>query len=711
MALAKKQPASTVAASFADPNASSKSTATRTQTQAASAAFTKRKPVKPTAATVFANSDVKSSSASTTSTSDRSQYSTSSTGPSVIKVQRAPVSDASGMGQGMAKKSGKTFQESQDELFSKLEDLASTKTRVNPLDKVPPGSLTTTQQKGMKRSTGFSITTPTRTTPSNKSVTFNQGQSKQTTLGNSSTASLKPQLRRSSTGFQQQGKGFGPRRKINSAQFKTPSTVEMAELAEIVVANASPPKIQNKLRKRASTLSLTTTTFMPPSIKNPVIVAMTPNGGHEVMDFDFRQRYEVALRDAMNWEKKYSSAQHQIHYEREQWEEKYGELEKMLHNQESIKSETNVEKMNSLLDTVQQLQMANEVFRKQLKDAGIEPDPKPAVEYHSHHLLVGEDDDRTVLEENELIQEKSIITNQKIAHLSSEINNAAIAISQTINYVQLRYLTQMLDAAEHVSTQKRTRAMSNSFLSDMLSRGVKKAGPLQAKNTTSIATQTPPSILTALQLQQAESSTFRPLESKLNKSFSFTSSLLNLAGLNTQNNSTSTSELQYRLKGRALDDRSQLIHCRPGIPPVIVQDLKGSPRSPEPIDLLANSRVVPIPKFQYASPTTSQLRIFVPDGFGHMASSVSSGSQSGSMHNGSSGEDGLMRQSAPDVSLLMSSQSQGQGNGWLRAGGKYPLPLNLAPKPSSETNMTNTSLQRAMSQQFLSPEMAMHYRP
>ncbi|KAF9335432.1 hypothetical protein BG006_000070 [Podila minutissima] len=669
MALAKKQPASTVAASFADPNASSKSTVTRTQTQSASAAFTKRKPVKPTAASVFANSDVKSSSASTTSTSDRSQYSTSSTGPSVNNVQRNPVPDASGMGLGMAKKPAKTFQESQDELFSKLEELAATKTRVNPLDKVPPSSLTTAQQKGMKRSTGFSITTPTRTTPGNKSVTFNQGQSKQITLGNSSPASLKPQ-RRSSTGFQQQGKDFGPRRKINSAQFKTPSTVEMAELAEIVVANASPPKVQNKLRKR----------------------------------------YEAALRDAMTWEKKYSSAQHQIHYEREQWEEKYGELEKMLHNQESIKTETNVEKMNSLLDTVQQLQMANEVFRKQLKDAGIEPDPKPAVEYHWHHLLMGENDDRTVLEENELIQEKSIITNQKIAHLSSEINNVAIAISQTINYIQLRYLTQMLDAAEHVPTQKRTRAMSNSFLSDMLSRGVKKAGPLQAKNTTSIATQTPPSILTALQLQQAESS-LRPLENKLNKSFSFTSSLLNLAGLNTQHNSSSTSELQYRLKGRALDDRSQLIHCRPGIPPVIVQDLKGSPRSPEPIDLLANSRVAPIPKFQYASPTTSQLRLFVPDGFGHMTSSVSNGSQGGSMHNGSSGEDGWLRQSAPDISSLMSSQSQGHGNGWLRAGGKYPLPHNLAPKHSSETSMTKTSLHRAMSEQFLSPEMAMHYRP
>ncbi|KAI1321204.1 hypothetical protein EDD11_007770 [Mortierella claussenii] len=41
-----------------------------------------------------------------------------------------------------------------------------------------------------------------------------------------------------------------PRRRINSAQFKTPSVAEMEELAKIVVANASPPKTQNKLRKR-----------------------------------------------------------------------------------------------------------------------------------------------------------------------------------------------------------------------------------------------------------------------------------------------------------------------------------------------------------------------------------------------------------------------------------------------------------------------------
>ncbi|KAF9217570.1 hypothetical protein BGZ59_002991 [Podila verticillata] len=726
MALAQKQPASTIAASLADPNASSKST--RTQPQSASAALVKRKPVKPTAASVFSNSDIKSSRTSTSSTGERSQHSTLNTTSPSVSVnahQREFVSDSSGRGQGMAAQRAKTFQESQDELFLKLENLAAVKTKVSPLDKGPPGSVSTSQ-RAMKQTTGFSPITPTRMNPNNnynnnKSITFNQGQAKQA-VGNSSVASLKPLVRRSSTSFQQQSNGYGsggaqsggmsmtynpptperprqPRRRINSAQFKTPSTVEMAELAQIVVANASPPKIQNKLRKRASTLSLTTTTFMPPMIQNPVIVAMTPNGGHEVPDFDFRQRYDAALKDAKIWEKKYSSVQHQLHYEREKWEEKYGELERMLHNQESIKTETNVDKMNSLLDTVEQLQMANEAFRKQLMDAGIEPDPTPAVTYHSHHLLMDENEDRTVLEENELIKEKSLITNQKIAHLSSEINNAAIAISQTINYVQLRYLTQMLDAAEHVSTQKRTRVMSNSFLSDMLSRGVKKAGPLQAKNTTSIATQTP----TDLQVGSSN-----PLENKQNKSFSFTSSLLNLAGLNSH-----PSEMQYRLKGGATDDRSQLIHCRPGIPPVIVQELKGSPKSPEAIDLLAQSRVnTPLPKFQYASPTTSQLRIFVPDGFSHRtASSVSSGSQNGSILNGYSSGGGSLRRSSSEISLLMSGQSprQSPNSGLVRTGGKYPYPYNYSSRPSSQKSMTNTSLHRAMSQQFLTPETAIHH--
>lgn len=271
----------------------------------------------------------------------------------------------------------------------------------------------------------------------------------------------------------------------------------------------------------------------------------------------------------------------------------------------------------------------------------------------------------------------------------------------------------MLDAAEHVSTQKRTRVMSNSFLSDMLSRGVKKAGPLQAKNTNSIATQTPPSVLTAHQLQQAGNSTFPPLETKLNKSFSFTSSLLNLAGLN--NNSTNASEIQYRLKGGALDDRSQLIHCRSGIPPVIVQDLKGSPKSPVSIDLLASRVNAPLPKFQYASPTTSQLRIFVPDGFGQLtASSVSSGSQNGSVLNGYSGGgsgDGSLRRTSSDISLLMSGQShqQPQNHGLVRTGGKYPYPYSHSSRPSSQKSMTNMSLHPAMSQQFLSPGMAIHY--
>lgn len=209
MALAKKQPVSTVDDSFADPNSPSKSTATRTQTQSASAAFMKRKPVKPTAASVFASSDVKPSSASTTSTSGQSQHSTSSPGRSAVHVQRGPIADASGIGQGMATKPVKTFQESQDELFSKLEELAATKTRVNPLDKGPPSaSLPLSPQKVVKRSTGFSTTTPIRTTP-NKSITFNHELSRQMMAGNSSTASLKPQMRRSTIGFQQQSKVFG----------------------------------------------------------------------------------------------------------------------------------------------------------------------------------------------------------------------------------------------------------------------------------------------------------------------------------------------------------------------------------------------------------------------------------------------------------------------------------------------------------------------
>ncbi|KAG0343966.1 hypothetical protein BG004_004863 [Podila humilis] len=759
MAPTKKQP---VSAAVANPNASTKASTSRTQPQPpqqgmTSASLLKRKPVKQTTASIASSSSI-----------DQNSHYTSTTTTASTPLRLSMTTDAMGAGMGMASstpKASKTFQESQDELFSKLEDLAATKSRVNPVADSKGVGLHNNnslsglqQQQKMKYSTGYSVATPTHPVPNNKSTPFGQSQTRQAS-GYSSTASLKPFFRQSSTTLQQQGKGYGsnnslnrgiganysapisekprePRRRINSAQFKTPSTVEMAELAQIVVSNASPPKVQNKLRKRASTLSLTTTTFAPQSSQNPLIVAMTPNGGHELMDFDFRQRYEAALNDAKTWEKKYSSAQQQIHYERQQWEEKYGELERTLHNQESIKSETNVEKMNSLLDTVEQLQMANEVFRKQLMDANIEPDPNPAVAYHSHHLMVGENHDRTVLEENELIKEKSLITNQKIAHLSSEINNAAIAISQTINYVQLRYLTQMLDAAEHVSSQSRTRAMSNSFLSDMLSRGVKKAEPLQAKNTTSISTQTPPSVLTALQLQQQIAAVGGncPYERKLSKSFSFTSSLLNLAGLNHPHHhhhhyQNGNMEIQYRSKGGALDDRSQLIHCRSGIPPVIVQDLKGSPKSPESIDLLATSRRdnAQLPKFQYASPTTSQLRLFVPEGIGHHTpSSVSNRSRDGSMHQG---EDGSLRRSQSDISLHVSHQERvgggigvgvgGEGghqhsregveSGFVRSGGKYPYPYHHASRASSQNSMTSNILQRSTSQQFLSPEMALHF--
>jgi hypothetical protein len=101
--------------------------------------------------------------------------------------------------------------------------------------------------------------------------------------------------------------------------------------------------------------------------------------------------------------------------------EKYGALEKAFKDLENGRVEANVEKMNSLLDSVQQLELANEVFRKQLTDAGIEPDPMPAAQFHTHHLIVGTMD-RTFLEEDELIKEKSIVTNDKINHLNSELN-------------------------------------------------------------------------------------------------------------------------------------------------------------------------------------------------------------------------------------------------------------------------------------------------
>ncbi|KAF9924111.1 hypothetical protein FBU30_005851 [Linnemannia zychae] len=544
---------------------------------------------------------------------------------------------ASSIDERLSKAAPVSVQQSQDELFSKLEQLAAAKNNVKSSE----------TQRGM----GIVMAGTGGGNDSHRILSSAKSHG-------SSSSSVDPKPRE-------------PRRRINSAQFKTPSVVEMAELAQVVVANASPPKVQNKLRKRASTLSLTATTFMPPGSQNNSVAGITSHGTGGVIDNhrysarqDFRQLYEAALKEAKAWEKKYSSAQNQIHYERERWEEKYGELERMYKVLENSRTEANVDKMNSLLDTVQQLQVANEVFRKQLQDAGIEPDPMPSAQFHSRYLLVGENLDRTFLEENEIMKEKSLLTNQKITHLSSEINNVTIAISQTINYVQLRYLTQMLDAAEHVSSQRRTRAMSNSFLSDMLSRGVKKPGSALIKNTNTIATQT-----TAVDLQHGMnngSTTFRPLENTLSRTFSFTNSLMNLTGLS--NNGQGPTEIMYRLKGGVSDDRSQL--TRQGIPSLVVQDLKGKPTTPDSADLIAATRVnPPAPKFQYASPTTSQLRIFVPDstnvsthGLTSCNMSIGSGSRASSIldgfegHGGDGGSKGggQLRRSSSEPTVLIS---------------------------------------------------------
>ncbi|CAO3568437.1 unnamed protein product [Mortierella alpina] len=709
-----------------------------------------------------------------------------------IQPSALPLLDAEGAGMGMTTsvnflntpKTPKTFKQSQDELFSKLEQLAAQKNkgrisepqRKQPAQTVtlrgrqPNGSLhSANRSANLQQSNLFGGSATSLKSLSHRPAhIFQSSMGSNMHHGSSSTFVHTPVVR---------DKPREPRRRLSSSQFKTPSTVEMAELAQVVVANATPPKIQNKLRKRASTLSLTTTTFLPPASRNNSGAAIAPLEGYDNDNLDYRQRYETALKESKTWEKKYSSVQHQLHFERECWEEKFAEMEKTLRDLENSKTEANLEKMNTLLDTVQELQLANEVFRKQLTDAGIEPDPTPATQYHSHHLLVGENLDRTFLEENELLKQKSLVTNQKIADLSTEITRASIAISQTINYVQLRYLTQMLDAAEHVSTQRRSRVMSNSFLSDMLARGVKKPGPLQPKNTSSTSTQTPQTVLTALQLQQQQqfqqqfmhqqlAALGNGSSTKLNKTLSFTSSLLQLAGLShSLDKNGPPIELQYRLKGEAMDDRSQLIHKRTGIPPVIIQDLKGSPTSPDSVDRLAASRTpTPLPKFQYASPTSSQLHIFVPDAalpFGFMTSSsaASGSSRAGSMHRGmgstgalntaSSLEDAgsncssllpsasssLLRRSSSDCSLMVTTgaqpgqkrlqqlqynqqlqqhqQQQAKKLGLVRSGGggggKYPYSNSHGSRPTSQLSMSSSSLNRAMSQQFLSPEMAFLY--
>ena len=72
-------------------------------------------------------------------------------------------------------------------------------------------------------------------------------------------------------------------------------------------------------------MSLTATTFMPSGSHNSSVAGMGSHGGaapdHHA-DQDYRQLYEAVLKEAKVWEKKCSSAQNQIHYERERWEGK-----------------------------------------------------------------------------------------------------------------------------------------------------------------------------------------------------------------------------------------------------------------------------------------------------------------------------------------------------------------------------------------------------
>ncbi|KAF8980559.1 hypothetical protein BGZ46_004001 [Entomortierella lignicola] len=784
MGIIRKQPSVVVSASSPISPANSGPNTIASDPHTLSASFSKRKSMKGVSSSASSTSDVSSSALSvvtkTISTHSNSpinqqqQQQQQQQKSSMSKMMGPPLSqttsreliysqndsslplmDATRMGMGMGTVNGgapetpktpKTFKQSQDELFSKLNALAAAKVKSNPLEnqkQTRPGMMVTrgsTQQS-------YNNNSNSSNNNNNNYNRFWNGGNNGNGSGNGfgafespSTSSYKfgnrrhstngpTTMNRNSASFSSVQERREPRRRINSAQFKTPAAVEMAELAKIVVANATPSKYQDKIRKRASTLSLTTTTFMAPGNQHPGTVAITPGG--DQVEQDFRQKYDAAYKEAKHWEKKCSSIQNQLHYERERWEEKYGALEKAFKDLENSKEEANVEKMNSLLDTVQQLQLSNEVFRKQLMDAGIEPDPMPAAQFYPQHLLVDESLDRTFLEQDEVIKERSLITNKKIDHLSTELNNVAIAISQTINYVQLRYLTQMLDVAEHVTTQKRTRAMSNNFLSDMLSRGVKKPGPLQPKNTCSMATQTPPTILTSLQLeeqlkfqqqcmqqqlihhQQTGGSLFG--KSSSGKGFGF----FNLGG--HHNDDPLEGDILYTLKGGAFgDDRSQLY--RLPIPPVVVLGLKGEPASPDSADILAANRgETPVPKFQYASPTTSQLRIIVPD---DPLERKTTSNASDSIHHGiEGGEDAeshtttnnnansmplILRRSSSEMSLTQLQQQQGL----VKTGGKYPYPYPSSSRNSSRRNsmmIATDGLPRSMSQQFLSPDMAMMY--
>ncbi|KAG0237333.1 hypothetical protein BGW42_001253 [Actinomortierella wolfii] len=587
----------------------------------------------------------------------------------------------------------KSFEETQEELYAKLTDLAKAKnggrtsSSATALPSMAAGSSSTTSFKASQpngalqnkhlqntqlrprgsngSTTGISRPTSTVRRPSKKGIASH------------STSNLvtNPSVRRE------------PRRKVNSAQFRTPSVADMQELAQVVVANATPPKSQNQkkvIRKKPSILSMTTTTFGAPSVAGSSasgssystnsninnLLTIPGNRMHDAAsDYEYRLLYEDALKEIQALEKKFSALQQQLAYERDSWQEMYNELERRFEEQQNIKAEAQTEKMNELLDTVQELQLANECFRRQLKEADIEPNPTPAAEFHSQFFF-DDDLERSIIEQNQLVNDRSLASNKHIAVLSTEITNSCVAISQTINHMQLQFLKQTLHSVEHVAVQKRTRAMSNSFLSDMLGRGVKKHGANISSHhhhhhihssdhhshhqgrTVTASTQTPPSIMTSFRSaeEQQQFQQFLMYQQQVRGGGSsgpggsslggsrFTQSLLSLVGLQHHHNHHIASDKddqlhQFRLKGRTLtgwmmDDRSQSITHRSGVNQNIVQDLKGGPASPvnaEAEDAISNKHLVPAPRFQYASPTTSQLRIIVPDvpALGHSSTTSS----------------------------------------------------------------------------------------
>ncbi|KAG0239730.1 hypothetical protein BGW41_007530 [Actinomortierella wolfii] len=547
----------------------------------------------------------------------------------------------------------KTFEETQEELYAKLTDLAKAKnggrtsSSTTALPSMAAGSSSTTSFKASQpngalqnkhlqnaqlrprgsngSTTGISRPTSTVRRPSKKGIASH------------STSNLvtNPSVRRE------------PRRKVNSAQFRTPSVADMQELAQVVVANATPPKSQNQkkvIRKKPSILSMTTTTFGAPSVAGSSasgssystnsninnLLTIPSNRMHDAAsDHEYRLLYEDALKEIQALEKKFSALQQQLAYERDSWQEMYNELERRFEEQQNIKAEAQTEKMNELLDTVQELQLANECFRRQLKEADIEPNPTPAAEFHSQFFF-DDDLERSIIEQNQLVNDRSLASNKHIAVLSTEITNSCVAISQTINHMQLQFLKQTLHSVEHVAVQKRTRAMSNSFLSDMLGR-----------------------------------------DDQLH---------------------------QFRLKGRTLtgwmmDDRSQSITHRSGVNQNIVQDLKGGPASPvnaEAEDAISNKHLVPAPRFQYASPTTSQLRIIVPDvsALGHSSTSSSTTTTTTTTSSISRGAHQNANSSMTNISSVVGPLSSGGPGGSPYYFGR---PVAKIVPPTSATTAPSTS--------------------